>query len=367
MRASPPTPRVCLLFGMVFLSTVLGAVLAQSASASALPARGLLSPSVTLKSAADAAVSQASLRSTCALICTSVVRGLQLGRLVCRPYTTVLRHPPRSAVLMLEAERTSRLALSASSSGSWGRCCPCEELLRGGPLRGPPMWGPRERPPAMTVLQSFKNVCVEFPSSGYSRLLCSVSASSSSSSSSGLKQNEKKRPEADADLMVRCGGSGVRTPPPLRSKEDVEPWLDFFIKSEKVVVFAKASCPFCETAVETLQAVAASDVCTVHIDSTPFTAEIQQALGRLTGATTVPRVFVGGAFVGGCDDVLDLAASGQLEELLEDLRGGRIPAGRRPAQPIAVMPPGWPSPPPAAAAGACERGSRQQQGPEEAS
>ena len=43
---------------------------------------------------------------------------------------------------------------------------------------------------------------------------------------------------------------------------------------------------------------------------------IQDELLVITGARSVPRVFVGGALVGGCDDTLDAFASGRLDELL---------------------------------------------------
>ena len=43
---------------------------------------------------------------------------------------------------------------------------------------------------------------------------------------------------------------------------------------------------------------------------------IQQELGRRTGATSVPRVFIDGKFIGGGDDTARLAASGALTKLL---------------------------------------------------
>jgi len=38
---------------------------------------------------------------------------------------------------------------------------------------------------------------------------------------------------------------------------------------------------------------------------------------KMTGGRTVPRVFVGGKFVGGGDDTVALAASGELKRLFE--------------------------------------------------
>jgi hypothetical protein len=44
---------------------------------------------------------------------------------------------------------------------------------------------------------------------------------------------------------------------------------------------------------------------------------IQDALQELTGARSVPRVFVGGQFIGGGDDTARKAANGELERLLK--------------------------------------------------
>jgi glutaredoxin 3 len=39
----------------------------------------------------------------------------------------------------------------------------------------------------------------------------------------------------------------------------------------------------------------------IEIDGRPDETEIQQYLGSITGASTVPRVFVAGKCIGGCD------------------------------------------------------------------
>jgi glutaredoxin 3 len=42
---------------------------------------------------------------------------------------------------------------------------------------------------------------------------------------------------------------------------------------------------------------------------------IQAELGKLTGATSVPRVFISGKFLGGGDDTVAAAQSGKLAQL----------------------------------------------------
>jgi glutaredoxin len=47
-------------------------------------------------------------------------------------------------------------------------------------------------------------------------------------------------------------------------------------------------------------------------------AAIQEVMEDRTGARTVPRVFVGGRFLGGGDDTAAKAASGELRRLLQE-------------------------------------------------
>jgi hypothetical protein len=51
--------------------------------------------------------------------------------------------------------------------------------------------------------------------------------------------------------------------------------------------------------------------------SDPTIIEIQDALYEVTGARSVPRVFVGGEFIGGGDDTAAKAASGELAAKLK--------------------------------------------------
>jgi hypothetical protein len=46
---------------------------------------------------------------------------------------------------------------------------------------------------------------------------------------------------------------------------------------------------------------------------------LQDALAKVTGARTVPRVFIGNKFVGGGDDTARLAENGKLRKLLVEV------------------------------------------------
>ncbi|KYK69259.1 putative glutaredoxin, partial [Toxoplasma gondii TgCatPRC2] len=54
----------------------------------------------------------------------------------------------------------------------------------------------------------------------------------------------------------------------------------------------------------------------VMIDRMDYTPQIQDILEEMTGARTVPRVFIDGIFFGGCSDLEEAEASGKLKEIL---------------------------------------------------
>lgn len=53
-----------------------------------------------------------------------------------------------------------------------------------------------------------------------------------------------------------------------------------------------------------------------EIENSSEMQQIQKQMGQITGGTTVPRVFIGGQFVGGCDEVSSLHSQGRLEGIL---------------------------------------------------
>lgn len=80
-----------------------------------------------------------------------------------------------------------------------------------------------------------------------------------------------------------------------------------------ITLYTKAFCPFCSRAKALLDRKGASYVEHDITMGGPMRAEM---LGRSNGASTVPQIFIDGAHVGGCDDLMALDASGQLDPLL---------------------------------------------------
>jgi peptide-methionine (R)-S-oxide reductase len=92
-----------------------------------------------------------------------------------------------------------------------------------------------------------------------------------------------------------------------------------------VVVFSKTTCPFCTRA----KKVIGSTGQTFHVlelDELPEaeTMMLQDTLRDMTGARTVPRVFVKGKSIGGCDDVVQLQMEGKLETVLPGARDFKL-------------------------------------------
>uniref|UniRef100_A0A914W0C6 Glutaredoxin domain-containing protein n=1 Tax=Plectus sambesii TaxID=2011161 RepID=A0A914W0C6_9BILA len=98
-------------------------------------------------------------------------------------------------------------------------------------------------------------------------------------------------------------------------------FVDELLKNKKVVVFAKSDCPYSSKSMEILNRFEMPADMLVRVDldkcnDVDFEAA-KEYLESLTGARTVPRVFINGKFIGGGDDVADAEKSGELEKMLK--------------------------------------------------
>jgi cysteine synthase A len=92
-------------------------------------------------------------------------------------------------------------------------------------------------------------------------------------------------------------------------------------RSQPVVLFALEWCEFCWS-LRRLFDQAGVPYRSIDLDSVPFQAErwgerVRAALTARTGMSTIPQVFVGGRFHGGCTDVIDAWDRGVLPRELE--------------------------------------------------
>lgn len=83
---------------------------------------------------------------------------------------------------------------------------------------------------------------------------------------------------------------------------------------KKVKIYSTNICPYCDKVKDLFDK---KNVSYMEINLTGDS----EAMGRLvadTGFRTVPQVFIGEKFYGGCDDIYALEKSGQLDVLLSD-------------------------------------------------
>ncbi|KAG7495397.1 glutaredoxin-1 [Solea senegalensis] len=93
------------------------------------------------------------------------------------------------------------------------------------------------------------------------------------------------------------------------------------IKGDKVVLFIKPHCPYCVTAEEVLSKYQfkPGHLESIDISGRSDMSSLQDYFLELTGARTVPRVFIGEECIGGGSDVAELHKSGKLKSRLQSI------------------------------------------------
>nr|WP_313427281.1 glutaredoxin 3 [Brevundimonas diminuta] len=81
----------------------------------------------------------------------------------------------------------------------------------------------------------------------------------------------------------------------------------------KVVIYTKPGCPYCTTAMDLL---GRKGVDVHEIVASRDPEKKAEMIRRSGGRTTFPQIFIDGAHVGGCDDMLALEDRGELDPLL---------------------------------------------------
>ncbi|KAH1168933.1 glutaredoxin-1 [Mauremys mutica] len=93
------------------------------------------------------------------------------------------------------------------------------------------------------------------------------------------------------------------------------------IKSDKVAVFIKPACPYCQDAVKLLKKYPFKKG---HLEFIDITTEddmagIQAYFQQTTGARTVPRVYIGEVCIGGYSDLAALEEQEKLSQKLKQI------------------------------------------------
>ena len=81
-----------------------------------------------------------------------------------------------------------------------------------------------------------------------------------------------------------------------------------------VKMYTTAVCPYCIRAKQLLNAKGVAQIEEIRIDTDP---QARAYMMEVTGRRTVPQIFIGDTYVGGCDDLVALDAKGGLMPLLQ--------------------------------------------------
>ncbi|XP_050526785.1 glutaredoxin-2, mitochondrial-like [Daktulosphaira vitifoliae] len=87
------------------------------------------------------------------------------------------------------------------------------------------------------------------------------------------------------------------------------------IAHDQIVIFSKLSCGYCSMTKEIFTKLKATFKA-IELDEREDMDAIQDALQEITGARSVPRVFINGKFIGGGSDVKKLNSNGELAKLI---------------------------------------------------
>jgi len=112
---------------------------------------------------------------------------------------------------------------------------------------------------------------------------------------------------------------------------EVKSGLERQIKQKPAIMYATSTCPFCAKAKKEITATG-SILTVIDFDDEENGNAMRAELMMITGQSSVPQVFIGGEFIGGCNDggmggVMPLKQSGKLEELL--IKAGALVPGAR--------------------------------------
>lgn len=93
-------------------------------------------------------------------------------------------------------------------------------------------------------------------------------------------------------------------------------YVNDLVSQNCVVIFSKSTCPYCRMAKSVFQEIGAAFT-VVELDQRGDGQRLQDTLAHITGARTVPRVFVNGRCIGGGSDTRQLHQQGRLLPLIQ--------------------------------------------------
>lgn len=105
------------------------------------------------------------------------------------------------------------------------------------------------------------------------------------------------------------------------NKDEIQEKIGNFIEENPVLMLSFTTCPFCLKAKSVLDEKGVTYKA-VELDQEPDGGAMRAEMANLIGRTSVPAIWIGGSFVGGCNDgpmggIVKLNDSGELDSILK--------------------------------------------------
>jgi glutaredoxin 3 len=95
--------------------------------------------------------------------------------------------------------------------------------------------------------------------------------------------------------------------------------IDFYIDSNRVCVFSKTTCGFCNKAKQLLETCNIKSL-VYDLDTMQEGQHLHQQLISKTNHNTVPNIFINGTHIGGYSELENLFKSGKLSVMIQNLQ-----------------------------------------------
>ena len=83
-----------------------------------------------------------------------------------------------------------------------------------------------------------------------------------------------------------------------------------FLEKSVFKMYVKAGCPYCEKAREIILNNLKSGLHLIDVTNQP---DLREMIIRETGQKTVPAIYIGDEFIGGCDDLINIIEVGYIK------------------------------------------------------
>ena len=164
------------------------------------------------------------------------------------------------------------------------------------------------------------NILCMLPDTGERYLTTPLFADISEEMTAAELEISQSSPSARFDALPPSSSAAAQVVPIITPEAEAFVQAVLTEKEQPVVMFALQWCEFCWSVRKLFDkcgiAYRSVDLDSVQYQENGWGGKIRAALNDKTGCKTIPQIFVGGEFIGGCTETFDAFKSGKLQELL---------------------------------------------------